>query len=85
MTTPKPTTIYAMDRTQATAWLTQLDAMLNVLTYGDDDSIDETATAAGDLPVSRMIARLYEARQAAHEIATRPQPVRRGVSLRRNP
>jgi hypothetical protein len=85
----KPVTIHALDTTQGAAWRTQLDAMLNVLTTGGPDSIDQAAAEAQDLPVMRLIARLHEARAAAITIETRPQPhttprtPARGVSFRR--
>lgn len=72
--TARPAVIYAMDKNQGAAMRAQLDAMINVLTAGGADSIDETAAAGRDTTTARLVARLYEAREAASEIEMRPQP-----------
>lgn len=77
---PRPTVLYIMDTAEGAAVLTQIDAMIKAL-----DGFDQPAVDAGDMPVVRLITRLYEAREAADEITRRPQPNEksRGVSLRR--
>mgnify|MGYP001569842894 CR=1 FL=1 len=78
---PRPTTIHIMDAPEGAAAEIQLNAMIASL-----DGFDQDATDAGDTAVTRLIARLYEAREAASEIAMRPQfPTtnNKGVSLRK--
>lgn len=76
--TPHPTTLHVMDAAEGTAALMQLNAMIRALDGFDQDAID-----ANDKPVMRLIGRLYAAREAADEIAARPQPneKKKGVSL----
>lgn len=85
MVTAQSTAAHVMDSSMGAAMRVQLDAMVNAL-----QPIDQEATDAGDAAVSRLIARLYEAREAASEIEMRPQPapiavlpLSRGISLRR--
>lgn len=70
----------ALSPFEGAAMRVQLDAMLNVLTHADEE-----AAKVDDRPVSRLVARLHEARAAAQEIEDRAQsaPAYRGVSLAR--
>lgn len=58
---------HAMTRAEGTALRVQLDALLGSL-----ERHDKPAMLAGDIPVQQLLARLWEARQAASEIETRP-------------
>jgi hypothetical protein len=59
---------HAMTSAEGTALRVQLDALLGSL-----ERYDRAAMVAGDVPVQQLLARLWEARQAASEIETRPE------------
>lgn len=70
MTTAQSTTLYVLNTYEGTALRYQLDSMIKVL-----DPLDQDAVDTGDTAVTRLIASLWAAREAASEIETRPQPV----------
>lgn len=70
---------HVMNQSEGAAVRVQLDAMINAL-----QPLDQAAVEGGDTTVSRLIARLYDARLEASAIEKRaPLPKLKGVVLAR--